>query len=270
MRGYLFAYTLLTRENAPRTREKHFFGVSMRILRLITILAAPIPSRAGFTDATKKTNRPVPTKLGIKYAVICRIFFYEPLKYSIKLALNTLICYNRKTISNTGGKKMSKKKNSTGKITALVSAVLGLAALAMIFLQAVGIKESETTYTGLQITFGYKETLPVIGDITVFQFSFMNLLTYLLALAGIVFSVLSAMGKGSKFAAFIAAAAFAVAGVFFFLPVSYCVPNADASKITSFLGGDIKEALTLAYGAIIGGVACLLAAIGNLGKLFFK
>lgn len=165
---------------------------------------------------------------------------------------------------------MAKKKNSTGKITALVSAVLGLVALVMIFLPAVGIKQSDTTYTGLQVTFGYKETVPIIGDITIFEFSFMNLLTYLLALAGIVFSVLSAMGKGSKFAAFIAAGAFAVAGVFFFLPVSYCMPNAEASQVSSFFGGDIKEALTLAYGAIIGGVACLLAAIGNLGKVFLK
>ncbi len=164
---------------------------------------------------------------------------------------------------------MAKRKSSLGKPLSFVAAVLGLAAVVMLFLPAIGIKDTDTTYTGLQITFGYKESL--LGfEYTVFDFSFMNLLTYILAVVGIVFSVLSAMGKGSKFAAFIAAAAFAVSGVFFFLSVSYTLPNEDASKIISFVGGDIKDALTLAYGAIIGGVASLLAAVCNLGKIVLK
>lgn len=164
---------------------------------------------------------------------------------------------------------MAKRKSSVGKPLSFVAAVLGLVAVVMLFLPAIGIKDTDTTYTGLQITFGYKESL--LGfEYTVFDFSFMNLLTYSLAVVGIVFSVLSAVGKGSKFAAFIAAAAFAVSGVFFFLSVSYTLPNEDASKIISFVGGDIKDALTLAYGAIIGGVASLLAAVCNLGKIVLK
>ncbi len=164
---------------------------------------------------------------------------------------------------------MAKRKSNLGKPLSFVAAVLGLVAVVMLFLPAIGIKDTDTTYTGLQITFGYKESL--LGfEYTVFDFSFMNLLTYILAVVGIVFSVLSAMGKGSKFAAFIAAAAFAVSGVFFFLSVSYTLPNEDASKIISFVGGDIKDALTLAYGAIIGGVASLLAAVCNLGKIVLK
>lgn len=164
---------------------------------------------------------------------------------------------------------MAKRKSSVGKPLSFVAAVLGLVAVVMLFLPAIGIKDTDTTYTGLQITFGYKESL--LGfEYTVFDFSFMNLLTYILAVVGIVFSVLSAVGKGSKFAAFIAAAAFAVSGVFFFLSVSYTLPNEDASKIISFIGGDIKDALTLAYGAIIGGVASLLAAVCNLGKIVLK
>lgn len=164
---------------------------------------------------------------------------------------------------------MAKRKSSVGKPLSFVAAVLGLVAVVMLFLPAIGIKDTDTTYTGLQITFGYKESL--LGfEYTVFDFSFMNLLTYILAVVGIVFSVLSAVGKGSKFAAFIAVAAFAVSGVFFFLSVSYTLPNEDASKIISFVGGDIKDALTLAYGAIIGGVASLLAAVCNLGKIVLK
>lgn len=167
---------------------------------------------------------------------------------------------------------MAKRKSSVGKPLSFVAAVLGLAAVVMLFLPAIGIKDTDTTYTGLQITFGYKgkNSLPGL-EYTVFNFSFMNLLTYILAVVGIVFSVLSAMGKGSKFASFIAAAAFAVAGVFFFLSVSYTMPNEGAlSEIISFVGGDIKDALTLAYGAIIGGVASLLAAVCNLGKIVLK
>ena len=164
---------------------------------------------------------------------------------------------------------MAKRKSNLGKPLSFVAAVLGLAAVVMLFFPAIGIKDTDTTYTGLQITFGCKESL--LGfEYTVFDFSFMNLLTYILAVVGIVFSVLSAVGKGSKFAAFIAAAAFAVSGVFFFLSVSYTLPNEDASKIISFIGGDIKDALTLAYGAIIGGVASLLAAVCNLGKIVLK
>ena len=164
---------------------------------------------------------------------------------------------------------MAKRKSNLGKPLSFVAAVLGLVAVVMLFLPAIGIKDTDTTYTGLQITFGYKDS--VLGlEYTVFDFSFMNLLTYILAVVGIVFSVLSAMGKGSKFAAFIAVAAFAVSGVFFFLSVSYTLPNEDASKIISFVGGDIKDALTLAYGAIIGGVASLLAAVCNLGKIVLK
>ena len=95
---------------------------------------------------------------------------------------------------------MAKRKSSVGKPLSFVAAVLGVVAVVMLFLPAIGIKDTDTTYTGLQITFGYKESL--LGfEYTVFDFSFMNLLTYILAVVGIVFSVLSAMGKGSKFAA---------------------------------------------------------------------
>lgn len=165
---------------------------------------------------------------------------------------------------------MAKRKSSVGKPLSFVAAVLGLAAVVMLFLPAIGIKDTDTTFTGLQITFGYKGKNSLGLEYTVFNFSFMNLLTYILAVVGIVFSVLSAMGKGSKFAAFIAAAAFAVSGVFFFLSVSYTLPNEGASKFISFVGGDIKDVLTLAYGAIIGGVASLLAAVCNLGKIVLK
>lgn len=172
---------------------------------------------------------------------------------------------------------MAKKKanKQINVIVAFVAAVLGVAAICMMFLPAIGIKDTDTTYTGMQVAFGYTEVtkVPVIGTeikTTIFNFSFMNLLTYLLALVGVVFSVLAALGKGSKFANFVAAAAFGVAGVFFFLTVQYSIPNEDLQKIFSSLGGDIKANLTLAYGAIVGGVLSLVAALANLAKLVIK
>ena len=75
---------------------------------------------------------------------------------------------------------MAKRKSSVGKPLSFVAAVLGLVAVVMLFLPAIGIKDTDTTYTGLQITFGYQESL--LGfEYTVFDFSFMNLLTYIRA-----------------------------------------------------------------------------------------
>lgn len=172
---------------------------------------------------------------------------------------------------------MAKKKanKQINMIVAFIAAVLGLAAICMMFLPAVGIKDTETTYTGMQVAFGYTEVtkVPIIGTeikATIFEFSFMNLLTYILALVGVVFSVLAALGKGSKFANFIAAAAFVVSGVFFFLTVQYSIPNTDMNELFNFLGTDIKASLTLAYGAIVGGVLSLVAALANLAKLVIK
>ena len=104
----------------------------------------------------------------------------------------------------------------------------------------------------------------------VFNFSFMNLLTFILAAVGVVFTVLGALGKGSKFAAFIAAGAFIVAGVFFFLSISFCLPNQTALDIGSIFGANVKDALHLAVGAIVGGVVSLLAGIAQLGRVFLK
>lgn len=155
-------------------------------------------------------------------------------------------------------KKKSKKQISS--IVSLISAALGIVALVMIFLPAIGVKDTETTYTGLQIVFGYKEK-PFMSEVTVFEFSFMNLLTYLLVIAGVVFTVLGLLGKGSKFATFIAAICFLVGGIFFFFQLQFCIPNTTVSNVTSLFGGNIKEIGSLGAGSIIGGICSILAAI---------
>ncbi len=151
-------------------------------------------------------------------------------------------------------KKKSKKKISS--IVSLISAALGIVALVMIFLPAIGVKDTEKTYTGLQIVFGYKD-----AGVTAFEFSFMNLLTYLLVIAGVVFTVLGLLGKGSKFATFIAAICFLVGGIFFFFQLQFCIPNTTVSGIVSLAGKNIKKAGSLGAGSIIGGICSILAAI---------
>lgn len=164
---------------------------------------------------------------------------------------------------------MAKRKNKkqTSRMISLIATLLGIVASAMIFLPNVAIKDTETTYTGLQIAFGYSEDL-LGAKIAVFEFSFMNLLVYLLAAAGVVFSVLGL--NGGKLSNFIAAAAFIACGVLFFFSPSFCLMNETGSDFVSLLGRDITDILKLAYGAIIGAIAALLAGAAQLFKVLVK
>lgn len=148
--------------------------------------------------------------------------------------------------------KRKNKKNASLALTAL-SVLGGLAAIIMLFLPAVVIKDGKTTYTGLQVVFGYTNDL----RLEVFGFSFMNLLPYLLALGGLVFSALGAVGRGSKLGAIIAAAAFIAAGVFFIMSNTFC---------DYFFG---KDVLAIAYGAIVAAVASFVAGACQLFKVIF-
>ena len=93
-------------------------------------------------------------------------------------------------------KKKSKKSplTSVGVLTAMASALLAVVAICMMFVPAATVNDTNMTYTGLQLTFGYSEDT-LLGTVTVLNFSFLNFLPYLLALAGIAFSVLTALGK---------------------------------------------------------------------------
>lgn len=168
---------------------------------------------------------------------------------------------------------MAKRKKSSQLISLITvaSCILGLVAVVMMFLPAIGVKDSDKTYTGLQIAFGYKTQ--ILGtDVAIFNFSFMNLLTYILALAGTVVALLGLVGKnfaGALFR-FIAAGCFIVSAVFFFLSLNFCLPNDTASSVMTFLGGNIKEIGSLAAGSIIGGCAAGLAGLCELAAVFVK
>ena len=163
-----------------------------------------------------------------------------------------------------------RKKSNVGMILSGLSVLLGLAAIIMLFLPAVAVKNTDTTYTGLQVTFGYSVDVPIFGEAEIFKFSFMNLLAYILAAAGVVFAILSAMGRSGKFASFIAAAAFIAAGVLFVIQPSFILTNDITSAITEFLGVDLTEGFELAAGGIIAVVCAFLAGLLSLFKSFAK
>lgn len=171
---------------------------------------------------------------------------------------------------------MAKKKGIDLKlILSGLAVLLGLVAFFMLFAPAikytvkVGSLSNSTTYKGTQIVFGYTAKADtIVGSIEgeVFKFSFMNLLPYILVLAGIVFSVLSALGKLGSLSKIIAAACFVVAGVLFFMAITftaYASDNADVVK-------SFKENCSLQAGPIVAGILSILAGVSALAPMFIK
>lgn len=165
-----------------------------------------------------------------------------------------------------------KKYLTLGNLLACGAAVLGLVSLFMLLAPALGINDSETTFTGAQVAFGYVETSKgLLGNIEtqVFNFSFMCFLPYLLALAGVVLAVLSVF-VNCKYIAPVAGVLFLVAGIFFFLALPFCSVGDGFTKFFNLLGGDVKEMLSLGAGAIVAGVLSLLSALLCLAKTVLK
>lgn len=163
---------------------------------------------------------------------------------------------------------MAKKKSgvSISKICLALGLLLGVAAICMMFVTSVEFKG--LTYTGLQTAFGYtKETdvLVATAKTEVFAFSFMNLLTYILALAGVVLCLLNMLAhKSSKLFAFVSAAAFIVSAVFFFLTPQFSIPMVLGKSAQ----GSVE--LALGIGSILGGVFSGIAGVSTLASCFVK
>ena len=153
------------------------------------------------------------------------------------------------------------------KFIPLIAAALGVIAIIMFFLPAITIKVGDevVNYNGWQAIFGFTETkdIPVVGEkkFEYLAFSFMNLLTLILLAAGIVLCVLSFLGKGNKFFAFIAIACFIVAAVFFFLTVAFTTAGAVYTLDGNLAQEKVKEAWKLGAGPIIGGILSILAGL---------
>lgn len=150
---------------------------------------------------------------------------------------------------------MAKKKSnkSTLKTLSMLSVIFGIVAVATIVLPAIFVKETDTSYTGLQLAFGY--TKEIIGvTTTVFSFSIMNVLAYALVLAGVIFG----LAKDSKLFNLISALAFIVGGIFLFMQISFCIPA---------LSSLLKDLFVLSAWSVIAGILAILSGIISFAKI---
>lgn len=160
---------------------------------------------------------------------------------------------------------MAKKKTSnTGALLKLLASFMGFATLAVLLLPLVSVEKLETTYTGLQIAFGYSEKT-LFGMAEVFKFSFMNCLPYALAIIGVTLAIFSGL-KGSKFFALIAGLIFIAEGVLFLFSIDFVVPVVENETLINLF----KDTLNLAYGAIIGAVVAFVAGLFAVVSSFVK
>ncbi|MBQ8657501.1 MAG: hypothetical protein IJ506_00010 [Clostridia bacterium] len=152
-----------------------------------------------------------------------------------------------------------------------IAAGLGIVAVIMLFLPFIGYSKEVLGKTvsdwanGFTVTFGGD-----LGEVEYFGFSFMNLLTVLLLLAGVALSVLAAL-KGNKMMAYVAAACLLLAGIFFFCGNSFWVFSSENTKglneeLVDALYQDAREGLGLGAGAIIAGICSILAAVSAAGS----
>ena len=129
----------------------------------------------------------------------------------------------------------AKQAKQTGKLLAFAGALLALVAVIMIFLPqiAAASENSDTTYNGLAIAFGKtlsEGSLFGASAKTVINFSFMNLLTYILVLAGLVISILQAVGIcQNKLLTIISAIALVAGGILFFFPLEFSTVTSSGS-----------------------------------------
>ena len=177
-------------------------------------------------------------------------------------------------------KKLKKEQiNLINMIVACAAALFGIVAIVMMFVTSMKIDNTQLTFTGAQLTFGYSNVEAAFGGTVttpLLKFSFMNLLTYLLVIAGIVLVVLAFLDKGGKYIPFIAAACFLLAGIFFFLQAKFSMPTDElvgiikAANLQFGEGFNVKSCMHIGAGAIVAGILSILSAGASLVKVFLK
>ena len=159
--------------------------------------------------------------------------------------------------------KKRKKSSTLGLALSAGSVIFAIVALCMLFVNAVELVSGDNVlvqYKGTQVAFGYSETYPIIGEVKFLNFSFMNLLPYLLVLGGGVVAVLAALGKKSFLLNVIATACFVAEG-------SGSLSSAIKSIVDALKDG---ENLKIAIGSILGGVFSIIAAACSALKIIVK
>ena len=154
-----------------------------------------------------------------------------------------------------------------------VAVVFGVIAICLMFVNSTNYvtiagdsKEVAKAYTGFQTVFGYKET-GLLGTAEVLKFSFLNLLSYLLVLAGTVLSLLSLLlKKKNKVFDFVAAVLFVVGGVMLFLQPVFTV----AVEGYVYQGLLVTTKFELGVGAVLSAVLSIVAGCTVCTKAILK
>ena len=132
-----------------------------------------------------------------------------------------------------------------------LSVVLGIVTILLMFGDwAVYNGVAKGSYTGVQATFGYSEST-LLGNVEVLNFSFMNLLPFLLVLACVVLALLKFLGVvKSKIVDIVMIVLFAVSAVLFFCASNFVVFASEYANLELKLGA----------GAIVAGIMSILSA----------
>jgi len=167
---------------------------------------------------------------------------------------------------------MSKKsKSKINIILYAVALVLAVVAICMIFVDVSAIaKNGETGYvlTGLQATFGYSEETKLAGTLVYAQFSFMNLLVYILLIVGVVLTLLRLFKVAkSGLIDWVSIAALAAAAVLYFIMPSFVVYGKTWTGLVD-TAIELGASKTLMVGAVVGGITSALAAVSLLANKF--
>lgn len=109
--------------------------------------------------------------------------------------------------------------------------------------------------------------MKILTSTKYFTFSFVTI-TYLLAIAGTVLTVLSLLGKGGIKAEIIAIACFVFASVLFFISNSIVIINSALGP--AHVLDEFRSTLHLGMGAILGGIMCAMSGIFMLSRVLLK
>lgn len=160
---------------------------------------------------------------------------------------------------------MSKKKSiSISKKVCIAGIIMGVVAILMIFLNGmniIGLGDSDVaSFTGLQATFG--------DENEGLNFSFLNLLSYILVVVAIVMLILTLVGVfKKKWINYISAALLVVGGILFFFTAQFAVLN-DVIQSLIDLANSLKDSSVVfvpGYGSIIAGVLSVIAGLVVIG-----
>ena len=172
---------------------------------------------------------------------------------------------------------MAKKKKYSYFIAGGIALLFGIAAFCMMFLPAVTFNLADSTtdgWTGAQLAFGYKETYPLIGEVTILNFNILVFLAFALPLIGGLLALIFKNGLITKIvttACFVIGAVllFSIVGLSGIGRISMDEENILSEAINSILNelyNAIDNTKGLGIGAILGGVFAVIGAV----VCFFK